>query len=82
MIQRLYVWLGKFLGNQYTQLPQVPESVLQEALKLVEIYRSYQSMAGEVKRDRVFKGLAKQFPDTPRCIFSLAVELAYWNRCK
>ena len=79
LARKLYTWLGKYLGEQYSVLPRLDEELLAYAEALVEEYYRNTAMSGEFKRDRVYKALARQFPMMPKPHISLAIELVYWK---
>jgi len=83
MMQRIARWLyerlGRYLGEQYLTLPRLDAYLLEYAEVLVADVMDREAMAGEFKRDQVYKALARHFPNMPKCHLSLAIELVYWR---
>lgn len=82
--EAMYHWFGRLLyapgqcgDARFFRLCQPSHELVEMAIVHVEVMRQHGHMSCEMKRDRCYKLLVRQFPHEPKSNISVAIEIAY-----
>lgn len=60
--------------------PAIDRQIRDAALFWVLKYEEDRTTSGEYKRHQIYSKLIKQFPDTPKYLLGLAIEVCVWQK--
>ena len=74
------VWVLNKIGHDIMVISGGVHEVLEAADGFVQHYEASPNIPGEAKRHQVYARLIKAFPETPKYVLGLAIELAVHRR--